>query len=145
MYQHILVCLDDSEMAPIILDHAIDVADRHDATIHIASIVDSRSWASADQYLLSNDELKERTRHDARQMVQSYIDEKNIEGLTFDIVVEVGSPRTVITKKIAPSVGADVIILGATSVRGLNHLVIGSVTSAVLNSARCDVLVVRRP
>ncbi|WP_010305813.1 universal stress protein [Kurthia senegalensis] len=145
MYQHLLVCLDDSEMAPLILDHALDVANRHDATIHIASIVDSRSWASVDNYLLSNSELIERAREDALQLIQSYIEEKNVQGVTFDVVIEVGSPRTVITKKIAPNVNADVIILGATSVRGLDHLVVGSVTSAVLNHAPCDVLVVRRP
>ena len=46
MYQHILVCIDGSEVSPLVLEHAIDVAGGHAAKIHVAKDVDKRNWPS---------------------------------------------------------------------------------------------------
>ena len=56
-----------------------------------------------------------------------------------------GSPKTVITKEIAKSVEADLIICGATGHTPVERYLIGSVSEAIVRSAKCDVLVIRTP
>ena len=62
-----------------------------------------------------------------------------------NIIIEYGSPKTVITKEIAKSVKADLIICGATGHTPVERYLIGSVSEAIVRSAKCDVLVVRTP
>ena len=145
MYQNILVCIDGSEVSPLVLEHAIDVAGRHAAKIYVANIVDTRSWPSLEHYATPIQELVKIAHERATKAIQHYIEKSNMPEPQFEVIVDTGSPRSLITKKIAKDVQADLIIIGASSVKGVEHLVIGSVASAVLNSATCDVLVVRRP
>ena len=53
--------------------------------------------------------------------------------------------KTVITKEIAKSVEADLIICGATGHTPVARYLIGSVSEAIVRSAKCDVLVIRTP
>lgn len=145
MYQRILVCIDGSDMSSIILSHAIDVAGRHAAKIYVTNIVDTRSWPSLEHYATTQREQEKIAYEQASKAIQHYITESDMPNTQFEVIVEAGSPRSLITKKIAKHVDADLIIIGSSSVKGVEHLVIGSVASAVLNTATCDVLVVRRP
>lgn len=145
MYQQILVCIDGSEVSPLVLEHAIDVAGRNAAKIHVANVVDTRNWPSYENLTQTEEKLKETARAKAEEAVKHFIEQSGMPETQFNIIVEAGSPRSIITKKIAKGVQADLIIIGASSVRGLDHLVVGSVASAVLRTATCDVLVVRRP
>jgi nucleotide-binding universal stress UspA family protein len=45
----------------------------------------------------------------------------------------------------AETKGADLIVLGTHGLRGIDRLMLGSVTERVLRKARCPVLVVRKP
>jgi len=145
MYKNILVCLDGSEVSPLVLEHAIDVAGRNAAKVYVASIIDTRSWPSLEHYGTPINELKEIAYMKATKAIEHYIEKSKMPETQFEVVIEVGSPRSLITKKIAKDIHADLIIIGASSVRGVEHLVIGSVASTVLHTATCDVLVVRRP
>lgn len=144
MYQHILVCIDGSEMTPIILSHAIDVAGRHAAKIYVTNIVDTRSWPSLEHYATTQQDQEKIAYDQATKAIQHYIAKSDMPNTQFEVIVESGSPRKLITHKIAKKIDADLIIIGSSSVKGIEHLVIGSVTSAVLHTATCDVLVVRR-
>jgi len=62
-----------------------------------------------------------------------------------NIIIEYGSPKTVITKEIAKLVEADLIICGATGHSPVERYIIGSVSEAIVRSANCDVLVIRTP
>ena len=62
-----------------------------------------------------------------------------------NIIIEYGSPKTVITKEIAKSVKADLIICGATGHTPVERYLIGSVSEAIVRTAKCDVLVIRTP
>ena len=62
-----------------------------------------------------------------------------------NIIIEYGSPKTVITKEIAKLVKADLIICGATGHTPVERYLIGSVSEAIVRSAKCDVLVIRTP
>lgn len=60
-------------------------------------------------------------------------------------VIEYGSPKTIITKELAKRVEADVIICGATGLNAVERFLTGSVTEAIVRTAKCDVLVIRTP
>ena len=62
-----------------------------------------------------------------------------------NILVEYGSPKTMISKDLAKKVQADLIICGATGLNADERFLIGSVSENIVRSAKCDVLVIRTP
>jgi len=62
-------------------------------------------------------------------------------GVSLDVLVDVGSPATVILDR-AASLPADLIVMGTHGTSGFQHLVLGSVTEKVLRRAGCPVLTV---
>ena len=67
-------------------------------------------------------------------------------GLTnVEIVIEYGSPKSIITRELSNVVNADLIICGATGLNAVERFLIGSVSEAIVRTAKCDVLVIRTP
>ena len=62
-----------------------------------------------------------------------------------NLVIEYGSPKNIITKELSTVVDADLIICGATGLNAVERFLIGSVSEAIVRSAKCDVLVIRTP
>ena len=62
-----------------------------------------------------------------------------------NLVIEYGSPKNIITKELSNVVEADLIICGATGLNAVERFLIGSVSEAIVRSAKCDVLVIRTP
>lgn len=78
-------------------------------------------------------EEKKRAEEFAINLLESY---KNAEaeGLeNINLVVEYGSPKSVITKDIAQQVEADLIIWGATGLNTVERFLVGSVTTGIVN------------
>ncbi|HEX6730691.1 MAG TPA: universal stress protein [Pyrinomonadaceae bacterium] len=71
---------------------------------------------------------------------------KTIEDKTLKISSEIiqGSPRQVIVDE-AEQWGADLILMGSRGLGAWNRLLLGSVSSAVVNHAKCSVEIVRKP
>ena len=67
------------------------------------------------------------------------------EGINIKTIIEYGSPKTIITKEIAESVKADLIVCGATGLNAVERFLVDSVTGAIVRSAKYDVLVIRTP
>jgi nucleotide-binding universal stress UspA family protein len=64
-------------------------------------------------------------------------------GLTAVITLRKGNPKIVLVKE-AKEWGADSIFLGAKGMRGIDRLLLGSVSAAVAARAHCSVEIVRR-
>ena len=62
-----------------------------------------------------------------------------------NVIIEYGSPKAIITKELSKVVDADLIVCGATGLNAVERFLIGSVSEAIVRSAKCDVLVVRTP
>jgi nucleotide-binding universal stress UspA family protein len=65
-------------------------------------------------------------------------------GLTVSVVLRKGNPKSVLVEE-AEEWGADSIFVGAKGLRGIDRLLLGSVSAAVAGRAGCSVEVVRRP
>ncbi|HKS28698.1 MAG TPA: universal stress protein [Pyrinomonadaceae bacterium] len=63
-------------------------------------------------------------------------------GVSASIVVKKGSPQHVLIEE-AESWGADMVFVGAKGVRGIDRILLGSVSAAVAARAQCSVEVVR--
>ncbi|MFZ0578025.1 MAG: universal stress protein [Psychrobacillus psychrotolerans] len=140
-YNSIIVAVDGSKEAEYAFRKSIDIAYRNEgAQLHIVNIIDTRYFGAFDQ------EIAEEVKEQSREILDRYKARSiaaRVENV--NIIIEYGSPKTVITKEIAKSVEADLIICGATGHTPVERYLIGSVSEAIVRSAKCDVLVIRTP
>lgn len=139
-YSKILVAVDGSKEAKKALKKAIEVAKKESAKIYIAHIVDTRSFATVEQY---DRAIVTRAEEYAKDMLNEYKEEAEKEGIEAEVVLDFGSPKVRISKEISKKYEIDLIITGATGLNTVERLLIGSVSEYIARSANCDVLIVR--
>lgn len=140
-YQQILVAVDGSNQAEWAFKKAIAIALRNEATLHIVSVIDNRSYSAAQTY---NHLFEEETRKSVEELLVSYKEEAEAKGVQkVDTILTVGSPKRIISREIAEDVNADLIICGATGLNAIERFIIGSVSEHILRTSPCDVLIVR--
>lgn len=130
MFETIVVPLDGSERASRALDHALEVADTHDAELHVVSIVDTRLYGepALSSLELAVDELEDEA-HDR-------LDDAVERATALEVAVVTrcchGVPHDAIVAY-ADDVEADLIVMGY---RGETHeRKMGSVARAVVETS----------
>lgn len=143
-YQNIVVAVDGSKEAEFAFRKALDVSKRNvGSTLHLVNVIDTRSFAAIEAYDRS---IAERAQSHSEELLNDYKKQALDAGLeNVEIVIEYGSPKTIISKDLAKQVNADLIICGATGLNTVERFLIGSVSEAIVRSAKCDVLVIRTP
>jgi nucleotide-binding universal stress UspA family protein len=137
-YKSILVAVDGSEEAQYAFHKAIDIAKRNEGSkITIANVFNTSSYERT---------TDDRAQKASEELVSGYKSEAEAAGIeNVKSVIKYGSPKILITREIATSVGADLILCGATGLNAVERFITGSVTGAIVRSAKCDVLVTRKP
>lgn len=142
-YNNILVAVDGSDEAAYAFNKAVEVAQRNDATLHLVNIIDTRSFAAIEAYDRS---IAERAKVFAEEKLDEYKVAATEAGVNaVELLIEYGSPKTMITKEVSAKTEADLIVCGATGLNAVERFLIGSVSESIVRSAKCDVLVVRTP
>ncbi|MFC5604430.1 universal stress protein [Sporosarcina koreensis] len=142
-YDQIIVAVDGSKESRWAFKKAVGIAERNDATLNLVNIIDTRSYAAVEAYDRS---IAERAQKFAEELLTEYKQEAEAAGLhNVNIVVEYGSPKTMISRDLSKKLGADLIICGATGLNKVERFLIGSVSENIVRSSACDVLVVRTP
>ena len=140
-YKSILVAVDGSKEAEYAFRKSIDIAYRNPGSqLNIVNIIDARYFGPLDK------EIGEQVKEESKQFLERYKARAatlRVENVT--IIIEFGSPKIIITEEIAKLVRADLIICGATGYTPVERFFIGSVSEAIVRSAKCDVLVIRTP
>jgi nucleotide-binding universal stress UspA family protein len=77
-----------------------------------------------------------------QNMVEAAAERLRVAGLSVEAVVREGDPKQVLIAE-AEAWGADCLFVGARGLRGLERLLLGSVSAAAAMRARCSVEVVR--
>lgn len=140
-YKQILVAVDGSKEAEFAFKKSVSIAARNSATLNLVNIIDTRSFAAIEAYDRS---IAERAQSFAEELLTGYKTEAHAGGVqNVNIIVEYGSPKTMISKDLSKKVAADLIICGATGLNAMERFLIGSVSEYIVRSAACDVLVVR--
>ncbi|MBA9028751.1 universal stress protein [Peribacillus huizhouensis] len=137
-YKSIVVAVDGSKEAEYAFRKSIDVAKRNKGSIlNIVNVVDTRSFETYERASV------ESAQHRSEELLNGYKAQAEAEDVeNVKVVIEHGSPRTIITKELASLVEADLIICGATGLNAVERFLIGSVSEAIVRSAKCDVLVI---
>lgn len=140
-YKQILVAVDGSKEAEYAFKKSVSIAARNNATLNLVNIIDTRSFAAIEAYDRS---IAERAQVFAEELLAGYKTEAQAGGVQHvNVIVDYGSPKTMISKDLAKKVVADLIICGATGLNAMERFLIGSVSEYIVRSATCDVLVVR--
>ncbi len=147
MYENILVPTDGSDTAEIAVDHALDLAETYDATVHALYVVDvghlsiSLGPEQVDRIQAGQwremDELRER----AESAIDVVTDRAQARGIDAVEHVAAGKPHSMIAKY-AKNHDIDLVVMGSQGRSGVKRALLGSVTERTLRETRIPVLVV---
>ncbi len=142
VFQRILVGYDGSENGDRALNRGIELAKQFSGELRIVVVADTMSYAayaSGGMYRTFN----EQTKTNAENFAGSALETAKSAGIeNVYASEEEGQPADMILT-LASEYKVDLIIVGRRGIRGLTRFVMGSVSTAVINNAKCDVLVVK--
>jgi nucleotide-binding universal stress UspA family protein len=152
-YRNILFCTDFSDDAEIAFSHALDLAKKHDAKLHIFHVAHS-SYRYArhivDEYVQGgpgesgeaffNEDLEKR----AKEALKKTYEERLRGFLNYVLVVKCGAPDVEIIHY-AKKNNIDLIVMGALGKSEQDRLVHGSTVANVSRYAHCHVMAIRNP
>ncbi len=142
--RRILVPLDFSDQAPLVLDWAAHLAQQHASRVvllhayHLPVEFQQLEGAYLPPDFWSNVKVE------AEQSLSRYAEDLERRDIQVESVVHEGYPATVIVDE-AASQPADLIVIGTHGLSGLKHLLLGSIAERVVQRAPCPVLTVKTP
>ncbi|WP_247000610.1 universal stress protein [Halosolutus gelatinilyticus] len=141
MYDAILVPTDGSRTVSRTLDHALPIAETHDATVHALYVVDNRILAAAAEE--SRPDLERSLATAGDDAVAAVRDRADADGLETVGEVRRGTPPKTILEY-ADERGIDLIVIGTRGKSPREKVAsLGSVSERVVDNASIPVLVVR--
>jgi nucleotide-binding universal stress UspA family protein len=139
MYDAILVPTDGSEGVDRTLEHALELARNHDATVHALYVVDRRFELAADE---DREDLIQQLTDRGERAVGAVADAAADAGVDAVTSVREGIPYKTILGY-AEEADIDVIVMGTHGRTGRDRLAhLGSVTDRVVENATSPVFVV---
>ncbi|WP_336338998.1 universal stress protein [Haloarcula brevis] len=162
MYEHILFPTDGSDGAAVALAHARELAETHDATLHVMTVLDTSSphigmtaagteGASSGMVAEEHDAsepgvvgeehgIESSLRERAQAIVEAAADEVDtVETVT---AVERGPPHRAILDYAADN-DLDLVVMGTHGRTGIERYLLGSVAEKVVRTSDVPVLTVR--
>jgi nucleotide-binding universal stress UspA family protein len=139
MHERILLATDGSSDADAALDHAVELATASDATLHIVSVVETRT--AYDNAIIDPEEVKKNLTADATDAVERAETVASKAGLTCETTVVEGPPPEQILALIEDA-GADAVVVGATGRSGFKRLILGGTAEQLLDASPVPVIVV---
>jgi len=143
--KRILCPIDFSESSEMAYDYAQSLAWHYKATLFLQHVIDSLIpyypyHAFPDAY----NEMCQNLRASAERQLQEFAEKHARHGILPQCKVGDGAAKDLILG-FAEAQAMNLIVMGTHGLRGIDHLVLGSVTEKVLRKARCPVLAVRKP
>lgn len=147
-YKKILFGYDGSPESMAAFDRVIEVAKRNDAKLIIAHVV-KRQHANTESVSLgfgvvsTDDDIEDilRSREDKLEVLKQKANEKGVEDV--EIALKIGSPKSMLSRKLPKEYDIDLIVLGATGLGKVAQVFIGSTASYVVENSPTDVMIVK--
>ncbi|WP_309678612.1 universal stress protein [Polaromonas sp.] len=144
MFNHILVPVDGSSSAGQAITKAIAVAEAFKSAVTIIYVIDPYAFTGVGtDFSYGQAEYLSAATAEANEALGAAKLAFQNHGITVTASVVEGHAIYRGILETAESVGADLIVMGSHGRRGLERLVLGSVTAQVLSHAHLPVLVVR--
>lgn len=147
MYETILVPTDGSEVAETAVNHALDLAETYDATVHTIYVVDTDSMdlslgtEQVDRIESGQFGDMEELGEKAEAATNRVATQGKEQGISIVEHVGAGKPHSVITNY-ADEHDIDLIVMGSHGRGGVRRMLLGSVAERVLRTTARPVLVV---
>ena len=144
MFKHILVPVDGSATSLIAIDKAAGLAKAFGSAITAIYVIDPYPFTGVGaDFAYGQDQYLNAARAEASTAIDSVHQRLKAAGVQADTrVVDAHSVWRGILEA-ADAVGVDLIVIGSHGRRGLEKLVLGSVTQSVLSHTKITTLVVR--
>lgn len=140
MYDRILVPTDGSDGIEPVIEHALELAAVHNATVHGLYVLDTATMSRMPMDT-SWEAVSGMLREEAEQAL-ARIEELAGGNVTVETELVEGAPSREIVAH-AETAGIDLIVMGTHGRGGLNRLLLGSVAERVIRSAPVPVLTYR--
>lgn len=140
LYKHILVAVDLTEEADIVLERARSIAEKNGARLTLVHVVEPLSVAYGSDIPLDLTTLQDEITQQARERVAYLAERANIDKSEQHVVY--GRPEREVHRIMEESPDIDLTVVGSHGRHGL-ALILGSTSTSILHGATCDVLAVR--
>jgi nucleotide-binding universal stress UspA family protein len=138
MFDKVLFPTDGSDGAAAVFDHVLDLADAHDATVHVVNVADTTRESVTTVRGRVVDALERAGAETVRQAA-TRASERGVPTVT---EVVQGEPyRTIVDY--ADTYGVDLVIMPTHGRRGLERFLLGSTTERVVRRSSVPVLTIR--
>jgi nucleotide-binding universal stress UspA family protein len=136
MYDRILLPTDGSEEAEAVADVAFDIAATHDASVHVLNVADT----TRDSVTNVRGRIVDALVEEGERIVDAVEERARDRGVTVRTAVLQGDPSPTIVDY-ASEYDIDLVVMPTQGRRGLERVLLGSVTERVVSSASVPVLV----
>jgi nucleotide-binding universal stress UspA family protein len=144
MFKHILVPVDGSPTAGQAIDRAVAIAGAFKSAVTVIYVIDPYAFSGVGtDFAYGQAEYLSAANTEAGEAIKAARQAFDAGGIEVNASVVEGHAIYRGILDTAASVGADLLVMGSHGRRGLEKLVLGSVTSQVLSHATIPVLVVR--
>ena len=144
MFKHILVPVDGSSTARQAIDKALAIAEAFKSTVTLVYVIDPYAFTGmGNDFSYGQAEYLEAATREGHAAIAAARQVFEVNGIAVSGSVVEGSAIYQAILDTAESIGADLVVMGSHGRRGLEKLVLGSVTAQVLSHAHICVLVVR--
>ena len=139
MYESILVPTDGSEGAVQAADHALDIAERHGATLHVLYVVDVRM--SPIDESMDHDEVVRLLEEVSGKPTTRVVERARERGIPVMEAIRIGVPHDSIRGYVSEN-DIDLVVMGTHGRTGLENTHLGGTTDKIVRTADVPVLTV---
>jgi len=144
MFDRILIPTDGSDPVRPAVEMALNLAEAHDATLHVLYIVDQPTTVSGMGEGFSGlDDLLDALEEQGQQATKAVVEQASKRDIETTAAVRRGNPHDDILSY-AEDNGIDVIVMGTHGRTGVKRALLGSVTEDVVRHSDIPVLTVHR-
>lgn len=144
MFDRILLPTDASDAVRPAVDAALELAEIHDAALHVLYVVDQpASVSGAGEGVPALDDILDQLEDEGQEATGAVAAEARERGIETTTAVRRGEPRDDILAY-ADEHGADLIVIGTHGRTGVKRALLGSVAEGVVRHAEVPVLTVHR-
>jgi nucleotide-binding universal stress UspA family protein len=141
MYDHILVPTDGSVGVERAVEHAVELAATHDATLHALYVVNTASYSSMPMET-SWEHIRDMLGEEGQRALERVAELAADADVPVESVVLDGSPSREVVRY-AEEEGCDLVVMGTHGRGGIDRLLLGSVAERVVRACKVPVLTVR--
>lgn len=141
-YSKVFVALDGTDQQDFVLARAIKVAANNGAKLYIGHVIDSTALESAGAYPV---DLINGLETAFRNSIAPAVEEAkaNPDVADVEIIIRAGRIRETLKDEMLDVIRPDLVMCGARGLSSIKYALLGSISTFLLRSTDCDILVVK--